>query len=50
MRKPNSPQKSPYKVMVKKGKTYFWCAYGLFQKQPFCDGSYKKEGKFRSLK
>ena len=43
-------QKSPYKVKVEKGKTYFWCACGLSQKQPFCDGSHKKEGKFKSLK
>ena len=50
MEKPVSAQKSPYKVKVEKGKTYFWCACGLSQKQPFCDGSHKKEGKFKSLK
>mgnify|MGYP000885729106 CR=1 FL=1 len=33
-----------------KDKTYFWCACGLSQKQPFCDGSHKKDGKFKSLK
>ena len=44
------PQKSPYKVKVEKGKTYFWCACGISQKQPFCDGSHKKEGTFKSLK
>ena len=43
-------QKSPYKVMVEKGKIYFWCACGLSQKQPFCDGAHKKDGKVRSLK
>ena len=43
-------QKSPYKVEVEKGKTYFWCSCGLSQKQPFCDGSHKKEGKFKSIK
>ena len=50
MEKPVSPQKSPYKVKVEKDKTYFWCACGLSQKQPFCDGSHKKERKFKSLK
>ena len=50
MEKPVSPQKSPYKVKVEKGKTYFWCACGLSLKQPFCDGSHKKERKFKSLR
>ena len=50
MEKPVSAQKSPYKVKVEKGKTYFWCACGLSRKQPFCDGSHKKERKFKSLK
>jgi len=43
-------QKSPFKVKVEKGKTYSWCTCGLSQKQPFCDGKHKKEGKFNSLK
>ena len=43
-------QKSPYKVKVEKDKTYFWCACGISQKQPFCDGSHKEERKFKSLK
>ena len=50
MEKSVSAQKSPYKIKAEKGKTYFWCACGLSQKQPFCDGSHKKEGKFKSLK
>ena len=50
MEKPIIPQKGPYKVKVEKDKTYFWCACGLSQKQPFCDGSHRKEGKFKSLK
>ena len=45
-----SPQKSPYKVMVEKDKTYFWCTCGLSKKQPFCDGSHKTEGKYKSFK
>ena len=50
MEKTVSTQKAPYKVKVEKDKTYFWCSCGLSQKQPFCDGSHKKEGKFKSLK
>ena len=34
-------QKAPFAVEVKAGKTYFWCACGRSQKQPFCDGSHK---------
>ena len=50
MEKPVSVQKSPYKVKVEKEKIYFWCACGLSQKQPFCDGSHKKKRKFKSLR
>ena len=50
MENPTVPQKNPYKVRVEKGKTYFWCACGLSQRQPFCDGAHKTEGKFKSLK
>ena len=50
MEKPLSPQKSPYKVKVEKGKIYSWCACGLSVKQPFCDGSHKIEGNFKFLK
>lgn len=38
---PNIAQKSPYPVEVSEGKTYFWCACGKSQRQPFCDGSHK---------
>jgi CDGSH-type Zn-finger protein len=34
-------QTSPYGVEVEAGKTYFWCACGRSQNQPFCDGSHK---------
>lgn len=34
-------QKAPYPVEVEAGKTYYWCACGKSQKQPFCDGSHK---------
>ena len=50
MDKSATPQKGPYKIKVEKGKIYFWCSCGLSQKQPFCDGSHKKEGKFKSIK
>jgi len=50
MEKLKSVQKSPYKVKVEKGKIYFWCSCGLSNKQPFCDGTHKIEGKFKSLK
>jgi len=33
-------QKGPYRVEVKAGKTYFWCACGRSKSQPFCDGSH----------
>jgi CDGSH-type Zn-finger protein len=34
-------QKGPFPVEVTEGKTYFWCACGRSQNQPFCDGSHK---------
>ncbi|WP_298852395.1 CDGSH iron-sulfur domain-containing protein [uncultured Ruegeria sp.] len=34
-------QKSPFPVEVVEGKTYFWCACGKSNRQPFCDGSHK---------
>jgi CDGSH iron-sulfur domain-containing protein 3 len=34
-------QKTPYKVELEAGKTYFWCACGKSGNQPFCDGSHK---------
>ncbi len=35
-------QKAPYKLKVEAGKTYFWCACGRSDNQPFCDGSHKE--------
>jgi hypothetical protein len=32
---------SPFAVAVEKGKSYNWCACGLSESQPFCDGSHK---------
>jgi len=34
-------QKSPYKVELKAGQRYWWCACGRSKNQPFCDGSHK---------
>jgi CDGSH-type Zn-finger protein len=41
MTSPQIAQKSPFRVDVEAGKTYFWCACGRSQSQPFCDGSHK---------
>lgn len=38
---PICAQKSPFRVDVTTGKTYFWCACGKSARQPFCDGSHK---------
>ena len=33
-------KKEPAGLTLEAGKTYAWCACGLSQKQPFCDGSH----------
>ncbi len=38
---PKIVQKQPFKQSVVAGKSYFWCACGLSQSQPFCDGKHK---------
>lgn len=35
-----SPHNRPYSVDVHEGSTYHWCACGLSQNQPLCDGSH----------
>ena len=40
MSEPKIAQKSPYVVEVKP-KKYAWCACGLSENQPYCDGSHK---------
>ncbi len=40
MNKPNIAATKPYVMQVEPG-TYAWCACGLSQKQPFCDGSHR---------
>jgi CDGSH-type Zn-finger protein len=32
---------TPYGVDVENGESYYWCACGRSQKQPFCDGSHQ---------
>jgi CDGSH-type Zn-finger protein len=44
MPEPTLAQKSPVKVAVEAGKTYYWCACGKSAKQPMCDGSHKGTG------
>ena len=44
MSKPNVAQIGSFVVDVEEGKKYFWCACGLSQKQPVCDGSHKATG------
>lgn len=34
-------QKQPYAVDVESGETYYWCACGRSNSQPFCDGSHE---------
>lgn len=40
MPEPEIAQKEPYEIELEPG-TYWWCACGRSQTQPFCDGSHK---------
>ena len=40
MEEPKIAQKSPYVMELEPG-TYAWCACGLSNNQPYCDGSHK---------
>lgn len=40
MSDPKRASDSPFATEVEAGKAYFWCACGLSQSQPFCDGSH----------
>ncbi|MDJ0880639.1 MAG: CDGSH iron-sulfur domain-containing protein [Gammaproteobacteria bacterium] len=37
-------QKAPYAAEVEAEKTYYWCACGRSNNQPYCDGSHKGTG------
>ena len=41
MTEPVVAARVPAKVSLEAGKDYWWCACGLSQNQPFCDGSHK---------
>lgn len=43
MTDPKIAARTPFVVDVQPGK-YAWCACGLSQKQPYCDGSHKGTG------
>jgi CDGSH-type Zn-finger protein len=40
MKLPKVASERSIKIEVEQGKTYKWCACGLSQSQPFCDGSH----------
>ena len=44
MNQPIIAQKAPFPVAVEAGETYYWCACGKSQTQPFCDGAHKGSG------
>jgi CDGSH-type Zn-finger protein len=39
--RPLIARSGPYPVDVEAGKSYWWCACGRSDSQPFCDGSHK---------
>ncbi len=41
MSNPVAADNKPVKVTLKKGESKWWCACGLSQNQPYCDGSHK---------
>ncbi len=41
MSEPVIAARAPIAADVEAGKSYFWCACGRSQAQPFCDGSHK---------
>jgi len=49
MPEPRIAAKNPAVVDLEPG-TYSWCTCGESARQPFCDGSHREKGEFRSLK
>lgn len=41
MSEPVNPQNEPYAVEAEVGETYYWCACGRSNNQPYCDGSHQ---------
>ena len=41
MEQPNVAQKGPFQHAPEEDGQVWWCACGLSQNQPFCDGSHK---------
>lgn len=41
MSEPLRASDTPFATEVESGKTYYWCACGRSNKQPFCDGSHQ---------
>jgi len=46
MSEPVIAQKSPIPIAVEAGDSYYWCACGRNESQPFCDGSHDGCGIF----
>ena len=44
MDKPRVAATHPFHEDLKAGRIYWWCACGLSEKQPYCDGSHKGTG------
>jgi CDGSH-type Zn-finger protein len=42
--------KAPVSVELNEGQSYYWCACGLSQTQPFCDGTHKEAAEFTPVK
>ena len=42
MKKGQRAGSEPIAVEVEKGKSYYWCACGKSNNQPFCDDSHSK--------
>ncbi|PHQ57027.1 MAG: hypothetical protein COC16_02145 [Lutibacter sp.] len=44
MKLPKRAGDEPTAIDLEEGKIYAWCACGLSEKQPLCDGSHKGKG------
>ncbi len=42
MNQPKRAGDQPIEVELQEGRNYAWCACGLSENQPFCDGSHQK--------